>query len=117
MPRRPKQKPTAKAYIWDTVLELMLSSPDVEESTSYGTPALKRKGNLFARLHQAFAGTVAVVRCEIPDRVALIRKSPDVFFFTDHYLKHPWVLVHLASVSREELARILDDAWRLAGDV
>jgi hypothetical protein len=37
---------------YDTVRRLGLALPGAEESTSYGTPALKVKGKLFVRLHQ-----------------------------------------------------------------
>lgn len=37
---------------WDTVREIALELPDVEEGTSYGTPALKVKKKLFVRLKE-----------------------------------------------------------------
>jgi len=37
---------------YDIVRRLGLALPGAEESTSYGTPALKVKGKLFVRLHQ-----------------------------------------------------------------
>ena len=40
--------------------------------------------------------------------------DPDTFYVTDHYVGYPYVLVRLASVRREDLARVLEDAWRLA---
>ena len=36
---------------YDTIRRLALALPNVEEGTSYGTPALKVKGKLFVRLH------------------------------------------------------------------
>jgi len=35
---------------YDTIRRISLTLPNVAEGTSYGTPALKVKGNLFVRL-------------------------------------------------------------------
>jgi hypothetical protein len=40
--------------------------PGVEDSTSYGTPALKVRGKLLARLHQS--GECLVLRADLLDR-------------------------------------------------
>jgi len=37
---------------YETVRQIALTLPGAEEGTSYGTPACKVKGKLFARLHQ-----------------------------------------------------------------
>jgi hypothetical protein len=87
------------------------SLPGVELSSSYGTAALKVKGKLFARLHQS--GESFVLRCEFLDREMLLQADPQVFYVTDHYLDHPWVLVRLASVSAAALPDLLERAWRL----
>ena len=36
-----------------------------------------------------------------------------MFFTTPHYDGHAYVLVHLDRVSRETLAEVVEDAWRL----
>jgi hypothetical protein len=38
---------------------------------------------------------------------------PDVFFTTPHYDGHPYVLVRLDVVDRQQLAELLEDAWRI----
>src|SRR5580704_18797056 len=68
----------------------------VEDSTSYGTPALKVRGKLFARLHQD--GECFVLRTSILDRQILMQIDPETFFITDHYRGHPWVLVRFSAV-------------------
>jgi len=83
--------------------------PGVEESTSYGTPALKVNGKLMARLKED--GETLVLRTSMEDRDLLIKTWPKVFFLTDHHRDHPWVLVHLATISRKRLAGVLEDAW------
>jgi len=57
--------------------------PGVEDSTSYGTPALKVRGKLLARLHQS--GECLVLRADLLDREILLQSDARVFFITDHY--------------------------------
>ncbi|MDX2191833.1 MAG: MmcQ/YjbR family DNA-binding protein [Gemmatimonadales bacterium] len=83
--------------------------PGAEEATSYGTPALKVRGKLFARLKED--GETLVLRTDALERAHLLRAEPTVFFLTDHYRDHPWVLVRLGAISRARLAALLDDAW------
>ncbi len=88
---------------------LALSLPGVVASTSYGTPAFKLEGKLLARLHQT--EEALVVRADLIHRDILMETAPRVFYITDHYANWPWVLVRLATVSRAQLARVLQEAW------
>lgn len=94
------------------VRELALALPDAEEGTSYGTPAFKVRGKLFARLREE--GDVLVLKVDMDERDALMRSTPDTFFITPHYEKWPMVLVRLPNVDREELGELLADSWRIA---
>jgi hypothetical protein len=92
------------------VRSVALGLPGTEEATSYGTPAFRVRGKLFARLHQD--GESLVVRADFAQRELLVQADPSCFFVTDHYRNHPWVLVRLASVSRAGLNEVLEEAWR-----
>ena len=97
---------------FSTVRELARALPGTEEGTCYGTPALRVRGKLFARLKED--GATLVLRVDADNREALMRAAPDAFFITDHYRDHPWVLVRLAALERSRLAELLEDAWRRA---
>ena len=97
---------------FETARRLAIHLPGVEEGTSYGTPALKVKGKLFARLHDN--GEWLVVRIDLDERAMRLETEPDLFLITDHYLAYPWILVRLAVVQEDELRELLEDAWRLA---
>jgi hypothetical protein len=84
--------------------------PEVEISTSYGTPALKVRGKLLARLHQD--GDAVVLRTTLLDRQILMQADPESFFITEHYQNYPLVLVRLATVQRSALPDLLERAWR-----
>src|ERR1700722_1022286 len=85
--------------------------PGVEDSTSYGTPALKVRGKLLARLHQS--GECLVLRTDLLDREILLQSDSHVFYITDHYRDHPWVLVRFSAVDAGALPDLIERAWRL----
>jgi hypothetical protein len=100
----------ASPVTFETVRELALAFPGVEDGTSYGTPALKVKGKLLARLRED--GDSVVFRVEFDHREILMRAKPDTFYITDHYRAYPAVLLRLSRATRSELADIIDLAWR-----
>ena len=97
---------------FETVRQLALALPGVEEGTSYRTPAWKVKGKLFARQHQD--GESLVIATDFADREALMEEDPETFYITDHYLNYPWVLVRLAKLRVDQLPDVLRQAWRRA---
>ena len=50
---------------------------------------------------------------DLGEREALLQGQPDAFFTTSHYDGYPAVLVRLETVDPEELAELLEEAWRL----
>ena len=96
----------------DAVRKVALALPDVTEAPSYGTPGFKIRGKLFARLHQD--GESLVIRVELFERELLLQTNPQVFFLTDHYAGHPWVLVRLSVVTPALLRQTLRQAWETA---
>ena len=85
---------------------------NVQESTSYGTPALKVKGKLFVRLREDNASIV--LKMPFDQREELIAGDPETYFITDHYLKYQWVLVRLSKVHPDALHELLQTAVRTA---
>ena len=79
--------------------------PDVEEGTSYRTPAWRHRGRLLARLHQDGCSIVLKVGDETRDH--LLQADPRTFFVTDHYLGYPTVLARLNRLSALDLRKLL----------
>ena len=96
---------------WDAFEQQALALPEVETSTSYGTPALKVRGKLMARLGED--GETVVLRTTWEDRERLMTLYPDAFHITDHYRAHPWVLLRLQAAPRAHTAAWLAQAWLL----
>ena len=115
---RPKASRAGADYASRTVADaktfrrLALALPDVEEGTSYGTPSWRVRGKFFARLRDE--ETVAVVKVEKGEKQLLMEAEPDVFFETPHYKGYGYFLVRLEAIGDDELAEVVEDAWRLA---
>ena len=79
--------------------------PNVEEGTSYGTPAFRCKKKLIARLHQD--GRSLVLKVGDATRDHLLQADPETFFITDHYRGYPYVLARLDRLSAADLKKLL----------
>jgi hypothetical protein len=93
------------------VIQAAHAFPETRESTSYGTPALKVRGKLLARVHQS--KDCFVLRTEFLDREILMQSDPAVFYITEHYRDYPWVLVRFSAVAASALPELIERAWRL----
>jgi hypothetical protein len=111
MARRKSPADTKRGVTFQAVRLAAQALPGVEDSTSYGTPALKVWGKLLARLHQD--GVCFVLRADLLDREILVQSDPAVFFITDHYRDYPWILVRFLTVDPEALPDLMERAWRL----
>jgi hypothetical protein len=104
---------------FDDVRAIGRRFPEVEEGTSYGTPALKVHGKAFCRLwrpgeHErdgVHDTEVLVVFCDI-DEKNLLLDSSEALFTTPHYDGYPAVLVRLDDVDPALLAEVLEDSYR-----
>ncbi len=97
---------------FDAVRRIAHTLDGVEDGTSYGTAALKVRGELFIRLRED--DDTLVLRCPIEQRDALIAEDPDTFFLTDHYVNYPWVLARMSSINPAHLRDIVIMAYRNA---
>ena len=94
---------------FDIVRKIGLALPGVEESTAYGSPALKVHGKLLACVpaHRSAEPGSLVIRVDFDDRAELLAADPDVYYVTDHYVPHNVVLVRLSRVNRDALRDLL----------
>jgi hypothetical protein len=99
---------------FDTVREIALTLPGVEETTAYGMPALKVRGELLACVpsHRSAEPNSLVVRVDFDDRAELLAEDPDVYYLRDHYVGYSGVLVRLSRVDRGVLKDLLGMAHK-----
>ncbi|MEJ8281759.1 MmcQ/YjbR family DNA-binding protein [Pseudonocardia spirodelae] len=96
---------------WSDVVRIGSALPEVEESTWYRTPALKVRGRGFARLRTEAEGGL-VLMCSLAEKEALLASGDPAFFTTAHYDGHGSVLVDLDRVDPQQLAELVEEAWR-----
>ncbi|HSQ28302.1 MAG TPA: MmcQ/YjbR family DNA-binding protein [Gemmatimonadaceae bacterium] len=86
--------------------------PDVEEGTTYGYPALKTGGKVFAWMPKKkdVEPETLAVRMSIFERDILISSKPDVFYITPHYKDYSSVLVRTRLLADAELKILLESA-------
>ena len=115
-PGRPRslarsQTGTLGIVTFEGLRAIAMALPEVEEGTSWGTPAFKVRKKMICRIHDKLSD-VLVVRIDMADREYLIGARPDVYFTLPHYDGYPAVLVRLSAVEGDELRRLLTAAWR-----
>lgn len=98
---------------WDTVRDIAGAFPGAEESTTYGKPAFKVGGKLFAWISPDRHAGDALGVCVDPGEKELLLESGDAYFSTTHYDGHPIVLLRLERISHEQLEERIEDAWLL----
>jgi hypothetical protein len=99
---------------FDTVRKIGLALPGVEESTAFGSPALKVHGKLLACVpsHRSAEPGSLVIRVDFDDRAELLAADPDVYYLPDHYVDYSAVLVRLSRVNLDVLRDLLGVAYK-----
>jgi hypothetical protein len=99
-----------RAITWRQFEGMALELPGVEATTSFGTPALKVRGKLLARLRED--GIVVLKPIEDDEQRFLMDTQPDAFFLTDHYRGYPCILIRLPNGDGTQLRDLLEQCWR-----
>src|SRR5262249_48966748 len=103
-----------KIIDFEFVREIVMTFPDVEESSLHGVPSLKVSGRLLTcpALHRSAESNSLMVRIGFEQRAELMASEPGIYYVTDHYVKHPAVLVRLGQIDKNSLKDLLGLAWR-----
>ena len=95
---------------WDTVREIALSFPEVEESGE-DRVAFRVRGKLIAWAARERDGGGLGIRVDRDEKQLILDANPDVYFSSPHYDGWPGVQIRLEQIDREELRERLEDAW------
>ena|SRR5579864_7006130 len=96
---------------FDDVRNIALAWPEVEDGSSYGTPALKVRKKMLVRLKED-GDSLVVPGVPHDERAMLIESRPKIFYFTDHYRDYPIVLIRLSKATRGIVEPLLRRRWR-----
>lgn len=94
---------------FERVKKIALMMSDVAESTSYGTPALKVRSKLMARLKED--SETLVLRASWEERERVLTLYPEAYFMSEHYRGHPWVLLRLSKATPAQVKASVTHAW------
>ena len=100
-----------RTMTFDDVRKLALAWPEVEDGTSYGTPALKVRKKMLARLKED-GDSLVMPGVPQDEREMLVESRPEIFYFTDHYRDYPMVLIRLSKAKRATVEPLLLRHWR-----
>ena len=95
---------------WDTVREIALSFPEVEESGEERV-AFRVRGKLFAWAARERDGGGLGIRVDREEKQLILDSNPEVYFTSPHYDGWPGVQIRLEAIDPEELRMRLEDAW------
>jgi hypothetical protein len=96
---------------FDDVRKIALEWPEVDDGTSYGTPALKVRKQLLVRLKED-GDSLVMPGVPSEERDMLVATQPEIFYFTDHYREYPMVLIRLSKAKRATVESLLRRKWR-----
>ena len=94
---------------FDLVRTLAQEFSDLQESTMYGSPAIKLGKRLIACIasHRSTEPGSVVLRTDFEQRAALLAEDPGTFYVTEHYVNHPVVLVRMTRLQRDQVRELL----------
>jgi hypothetical protein len=95
----------------DAARRLALSFPEAEERETWGHPTFRVRDKMFMAL--AADGRSASVKATREAQAALVGSEPETFSIPAYVGVHGWVGIALERVDPEELAELVEDAWRM----
>lgn len=104
--------PPKAAATWPALRDfaLALDLPGVEQATSWGQPCLKAHKKLWVWWSPQEDAPVFKVPFE--EREVLAACAPETYFFTDHYKRHPLILVRPERLDWDWARANLIRVWR-----
>jgi hypothetical protein len=99
---------------FDRVRKLGLQLEGSEEATSYGSPALKVRGQTFVAIptNKSAEPDSIVVRVSFTERDLRLRAEPRIYYLKPHYEGSQCVLARVTLMTDDALAELLETAWQ-----
>ncbi len=94
----------------DLARRIALAFPEAVEKETWGHPTFRVREKMF--MGMATDGTTATVKATREAQAALVGSEPETFSIPAYVGQHGWVAIDLARVDDEELAELIEDAWR-----
>jgi hypothetical protein len=100
--------------MFDRVRRLGRELEGVEDGTTYGSPALKVRGKMFAciAINKTVEANTLAVRMSFVERDLRLAAEPGIYYLTPHYVGHPCLLARLGKLSDDALRDLLETGWQ-----
>jgi len=95
----------------DDARRLALGFPEAEERETWGHPTFRVRGKMFMAMNTE--GTSVTIKAPKEAQAALVGSEPETFSVPAYVGQHGWVAVRLDRVDADELAELIDEAWRM----
>ena len=97
---------------WERVVELAHELPEVEDSTSHGSPCFRVAGKSFAGVSRHEGAIWA--RCDADEQPYLIASNPELYRPTPHFERsRGYLLIWLEQATEQDVRERLEDAWAI----
>src|ERR1700757_4996493 len=96
---------------FDDIRKLALAWPEVEDGSSYGTPALKVRKKMLVRLKED-GDSLVMPSVPADERAMLVESRPKIFYLTDLPRASPMALTRLPRARRSAVEPFLRRRWR-----
>ena len=102
-----------KRFTFDDVRKLAEGLESVEVGTTYGTPALRVRGKVFACIanHKSAEPDTLVAVVGFDERDRMLEADPATYYLKDHYRNYGTILARLREIHRDALRDLLRMAW------
>ena len=103
---------------FDSIRQVVMQLPDVEESTIHAAPSWKLKGKLLTcpAIHKSAEPNSLLVKIAPLERARLLTEEPETYYVTDHYRSVSVILVRLSKINRKSLQTLIQLAWEFVND-
>ncbi|HKW10745.1 MAG TPA: MmcQ/YjbR family DNA-binding protein [Gemmatimonadaceae bacterium] len=100
--------------IFARVRRLGVALADVQESTSFGAPALKVGGTMFTCIptNKSAEPDSLLVRLSFTERDLRLSFAPTIYYLKPHYEGYSCVLARVKLLDDDELKELLETSWQ-----
>jgi hypothetical protein len=95
----------------DDARRLALGFPEAVENETWGHPTFRVRDKMFMAMDGE--GMSVTVKAPKEAQAALVGSEPETFSVPAYVGRHGWVAVRLDRVEADELAELIDEAWRM----
>jgi hypothetical protein len=94
----------------DEFRAIALSFPETTEKETWGDHTFRVRDKMFAVMGPDSDG--GTIKTTMEEQQALIGSQPETYFLPDYVARYGWVGLHLATADAEEVAELMEGAWR-----